>query len=190
MTAKLFYLMGASGSGKDSLLQGCRQRLHPEQKTCIAHRYITRAADAGGENHVHLSSEEFALRKHAGLFAMHWASHGHHYGIGIEVENWLAAGFNVIINGSREYLPIAMERYSQLVPVMVQVDSELLRARLTNRKRETEAEIEQRLSRHHTLLKTMPSGTLLVDNSASLEDGIAAMMHIISPHSLCTTHRK
>lgn len=186
MAGKLFYLMGASGSGKDSLLQGCRQRLQPEQKTCVAHRYITRAADAGGENHVHLSSDEFELRKHASLFAMHWASHGHLYGIGIEVENWLASGFNVIINGSREYLPIAMERYPSLVPILIQVEQELLRNRLINRKRESIADIEQRLARHQTLLKTMPSGTLLVDNSQSLDEGITALQHIISPASLAS----
>lgn len=45
--AKLIYLVGASGSGKDSLLQALR-----EQQTApllVAHRYITRACHAGSE---------------------------------------------------------------------------------------------------------------------------------------------
>ena len=42
----LFYLMGPSGSGKDSLLRALRERLGTDHRIVIAHRYITRAADA------------------------------------------------------------------------------------------------------------------------------------------------
>ncbi|WP_245601050.1 nucleoside/nucleotide kinase family protein [Marinobacterium jannaschii] len=48
MTGTLFYLVGASGAGKDSLLEGVRQRLRPEHYCYVAHRYITRPAAAGG----------------------------------------------------------------------------------------------------------------------------------------------
>lgn len=183
MCGTLFYLMGASGSGKDSLLQGCRARLDAEHKAFIAHRFITRAAGAGGENHIHLTEAEFQLRVKSGLFAMHWASHDHLYGISKEIDTWLETGLNVIMNGSREYLPTAMKQYDKLVPVMINVDSSLLRRRLTSRGRETEAEIEKRLQRHETLLHEMPESTLFVDNSYSLEEGIEALMAIITRNS-------
>lgn len=179
MQGKLFYLMGASGSGKDSLLQGCRELLHPEDRTIIAHRFITRAAGAGGENHIHLTEKEFNMREQSGLFAMHWTSHKHLYGISSEIDTWLDAGLNVIMNGSREYLSKALEQYEQLVPVMINVDSTLLKKRLINRGRETPQEIEKRLSRHETLLHEMPEETLFVDNSHSLEEGIQTLMKII-----------
>ncbi|WP_299176523.1 phosphonate metabolism protein/1,5-bisphosphokinase (PRPP-forming) PhnN [uncultured Neptuniibacter sp.] len=182
MSGKLFYLMGASGSGKDSLLQGCRSLLHPEDRTLIAHRFITRSAGAGGENHIHLTETEFRMRLKSGLFALHWASHGHLYGISSEINSWLAANHNVIINGSREYLNRASEQYQQLVPVMVNVDENLLRQRLVQRGRENEAEIEKRLTRHHTLLHAMPPQTLFIDNSSSLEDGVQALLRIIKQH--------
>ncbi len=51
-----------------------REKLAAEQGICFAHRYITRAADAGGENHVALSPEEFATRRKARLFALSWRS--------------------------------------------------------------------------------------------------------------------
>ena len=44
MTGKLIWLMGASGSGKDSLLTELRQR--EQTQLLVAHRYITRAASA------------------------------------------------------------------------------------------------------------------------------------------------
>ena len=40
MTGKLIWLVGPSGSGKDSLLAALRQREHPQ--LLVAHRYITR----------------------------------------------------------------------------------------------------------------------------------------------------
>ncbi len=45
---RLIWLMGPSGSGKDSLLSALRQREHSQ--LLVAHRYITRAANAGSEN--------------------------------------------------------------------------------------------------------------------------------------------
>ncbi|MDO9198347.1 phosphonate metabolism protein/1,5-bisphosphokinase (PRPP-forming) PhnN [Rhodoferax sp.] len=147
MTARLIYVVGASGSGKDSLMSYARNRLANESLVVFAHRYITRAADAGGENHVALTQEEFDSRRRAGLMAMHWESHGHAYGLGIEVNQWLAKGITVVVNGSREYLETAAQRYPELVPVWVEVSPEVLRARLQARGREGAEEIEKRLAR-------------------------------------------
>ncbi len=86
----LFYVMGPSGSGKDSLLRALRERLKPADPVVIAHRYITRAADAN-EASVALTAEEFHRRMELGCLALHWHSHGLHYGIGVEIEQWLAS---------------------------------------------------------------------------------------------------
>ena len=55
--SRLVYLMGASGAGKDSLLDALRHDLPPN--LMVAHRYITRPANAGSENHIALSQHEF-----------------------------------------------------------------------------------------------------------------------------------
>ena len=67
MTGKLIWLMGASGSGKDSLLTELRQR--EQTQLLVAHRYITRAASAGSENHIALSEQEFFTRAGQNLLA-------------------------------------------------------------------------------------------------------------------------
>jgi len=46
---RLWYVMGPSAAGKDSVLAYVRQQLPAAAGVVFAHRYITRAADAGGE---------------------------------------------------------------------------------------------------------------------------------------------
>jgi len=179
MSGTLFYLIGASGSGKDSLLAGCRARLLPHHRCCVAHRYITRAPGVGGENHIHLTEAEFAQRSELGMFAMQWDSHGYRYAIGSELNLWLDRGINVLVNGSREYLPEAMDLYDELVPILVDVDSDLLRDRLINRGRESETEIEQRLIRHAQMVRALPDHTCRVNNSGALEQGVEALLDIV-----------
>ncbi|PIY97940.1 MAG: phosphonate metabolism protein/1,5-bisphosphokinase (PRPP-forming) PhnN [Hydrogenophilales bacterium CG_4_10_14_0_8_um_filter_62_70] len=147
MQARLIYVVGASGSGKDTLMAYARNSLANEDQVVFAHRYITRAADAGGENHVALTPDEFESRRRAGLLAMHWQSHGYAYGIGIEINQWLAKGITVVVNGSRQYLETAAQRYCELLPVSVEVMPDVLRARLLARGRESATEIDQRLAR-------------------------------------------
>ena len=60
MMGKLIWLMGPSGSGKDSLL--AEFRLREQTQLLVAHRYITRDASAGSENHIALSEREFFSR--------------------------------------------------------------------------------------------------------------------------------
>ncbi len=81
--------MGPSGSGKDLLLRALRERLGADDRIVIAHRYITREADAN-EASVALSTSEFARRQALGCRRLHWRSHGLHYGIGVEIEIGLA----------------------------------------------------------------------------------------------------
>ena len=179
MSGKLLYLVGASGSGKDSLLEGCRQRLQPSHCCFVAHRYITRALNVGGENHIHLSPGEFDMRASMGMFSMQWYSHGYSYGIGSEIDNWLAKGVNVVINGSREYLQIAMHAYPNLIPVLVQVDEDTLHQRLTLRGRENEEEIVKRLNRHRQIVDSLPGNIQLIDSSSNLQEGVDTLLKLI-----------
>ncbi|NEM65460.1 ribose 1,5-bisphosphokinase, partial [Escherichia coli] len=68
MSGKLIWLVGASGSGKDSLLAALRQRENTQ--LLVAHRYITRPFNAGSENHIALSKQEFFNRAERQLFAL------------------------------------------------------------------------------------------------------------------------
>ena len=83
MPGRLFYVVGASGAGKDTLIAYARNALPVANAVVFAHRYITRPAHVGGENHIALSDAEFSVRETNGLFAMSWESNGLRYGIGV-----------------------------------------------------------------------------------------------------------
>lgn len=178
--AKLFYLVGASGSGKDSLIAYARTHLSSDKKVIFCHRYITRSAKAGGENHIALSDKEFALRHAMGCFAMNWHSHQMHYGIGIEINQWLEKGINVVVNGSRAYLNEAARLYPQLSPVSLNVAPEILRERLQHRGREGSEEIEHRLTQAKKLETTVDHPHLVkIENNGVLEEAGKKFIQII-----------
>ncbi len=182
MAGTLIYLVGPSGSGKDTLISLARQQVGQEADVCFAHRYITRPASAGGENHVALTEEEFLARKRAGLFAMSWSSHGCHYGIGIEINQWLAKGLTVVMNGSRGYLTMALQNYPELRPVRIDVAPEVLKERLALRGRETLQDIELRLSRNSQFDLGANKGCLRVDNTHSPEVASQRLLAIINQY--------
>lgn len=183
MSGRLIYVMGASGSGKDSLLRLARTHLGSHSGVCFAHRYITRSADAGGENHIALSPAEFQARLRARLFALHWSSHGLDYGVGLEINHWLARGLTVVLNGSREHLPQARTNYPDLLPVWIEVSPDVQRQRLASRARESAAAIEARLER--TLPKSLSTGpsNQVIRNEGRIEDAAGQLIRLIECHA-------
>ena len=173
--ARLIYLVGASGAGKDTLLHYIREVRQPHD-LLVAHRYITRAANSGGENHIALTEWEFQQRLEAGLFALHWRSHGYCYGIGIELDRWLERGFHVLVNGSRAHLQQVRERYPDYLPVMLEVSEPVLRARIARRGRESTQQIEARLSRTRRLESVSCPGLVAINNDGAIEQ---------TAHQLC-----
>jgi ribose 1,5-bisphosphokinase len=176
--ARLIYIMGPSGSGKDSLMAEARLRLPAEAPIVFAHRYITRPADAGGESHIALTRAEFELRRTKGLFALTWESHGFAYGIGREIDLWIKAGLSVVMNGSREALSRAVMAYPELLPVLVEVPEEILRQRLGARGRENAGEIQARLARARMTVAETP-GLVRFDNSGPLAERGQALAGLI-----------
>lgn len=164
----LIYVVGASGSGKDTIMQNLRKEMGYNTKFIFAHRYITRPAELGGENYISLTEEEFQARIERGLFAMQWSSHGYRYGIGIEIKNWMEKGFNVLVNGSREYLPDAANVFPDLMVVVIEVSAEKLKERLIKRARENLDEIEKRLEQSQAFHVDHPN-KLVINNDGEVE---------------------
>lgn len=179
---RIFYVVGASGAGKDSVIKRCRLCLQNEHRCMVAHRYITRSATAGAENHIELSHPEFEQRVASGHFAMHWQANGHCYGVGGEITSWLESGLSVIVNGSRAYLPQALANFGKtLIPLYLQVSPGILRKRLQERGRESGQEIEQRIKRATEY--TMVSPCLQIDNNGCLDDAVNKLLESIRSHN-------
>ncbi|BBT72977.1 MULTISPECIES: ribose 1,5-bisphosphokinase [Enterobacteriaceae] len=175
MKGKLIWLIGPSGSGKDSLLEVLRQQAHPQ--LLVAHRYITRPANAGCENHIALSEAEFFTRAGHNLLALSWHANGLYYGVGVEIDLWLHAGFDVIVNGSRAHLAQAKARYADaLLPVCLQVSPDILRQRLQARGRENGAEIAARLER---AARYAPPNCPTLNNDGSLLQSVEILLTLM-----------
>jgi ribose 1,5-bisphosphokinase len=178
MRGRLVYLMGPSGSGKDSVLAYARE--HCDGLTAVfATRYITRSAQAGGERHVALSPEEFRGRFDAGFFALAWESHGLRYGIGTEIDAWLESGLHVVVNASRAYLHLAEVRYPDLIPVLLTAEPDVLARRLVLRGRESGTEIVKRVYRARSLHCDHPR-LVTIDNSGEIGLAGRAFIDLLS----------
>ncbi len=179
MKGTLFYVIGPSGVGKDTLMQYARAHLDGEKKVLFIHRYITRAAEMGGENHVALTENEFLARLKAGVFLFHWQSHGNYYGIGKELQLFLDLGFNVVMNGSRAYLPEATHIIPDLKPIVITASLSVIRERLIKRGRESNEDIEKRLERVNQFEVTHEEA-ITINNDYHIEHAGNTLIELLS----------
>jgi ribose 1,5-bisphosphokinase len=186
MSGGLIYLMGPSGSGKDSLLQAAREQL-AARDCVIVRRVITRSAEAVGEDAIGVSSAEFDQQEAAGGFALSWRANGLAYGIPRRIDDWLAAGQDVLVNGSRAYLAQARQRYPALIGVLLTVDAAVLRERLLRRGRENIEQIDQRLARNAQFdtAAAERDGLHVLDNSGSIERARENLLIMIGASRTC-----
>jgi len=171
----LWLIVGPSGVGKDSLIDGARAALADDPGFVFARREITRPGAAGGEDHIPVSMAEFKARRAARVYALSWAANGHGYGVPRAIDAALEAGRSVIVNGSRGALDEARTRYPALKVIAVTVPPAVLRARLEARARESAAEIEARLVRAATL-RVEGEDVITFANDRPLADSIRAFV--------------
>lgn len=191
MQGRLIYLMGPSGSGKDSLLQAARAPL--EAHGCrFSRRVITRSAESVGEDAVGVTPAEFERLEGEGAFALSWRANGLAYGIPSEIDAWLNSGQDVLINGSRGHLEAARQRYPQLLAILLRVDESVLRQRLLARGRETPEQIEQRLARSRSFAAGDQDGAAasgpplcVLDNSGPLPQTVSRLLQLLDEARQC-----
>ena len=180
MSAKgrLLYVMGSSGAGKDSVLNAVRPRAGENVR--FARRLITREPDPLGENNVLVTERRFAEMLREGEFSLHWESHGLKYGIGRDIDEELACGNTVIVNGSRENLERASRRYPDMEVVEITADPAFIQERLRKRNREGAGEISRRLARGRQAF-AKPDFLVYhtIDNSGNLADSAQQLLAII-----------
>lgn len=169
-------IVGPSGAGKDTLIQGA---LLARPDLRLVRRVITRPTEAGGEDFEGVTPEDFSRRIACGDFALHWEAHGLSYGL---PKAQIETPGNVIFNGSRAALPLAVRAFPGLSVILITAPDTILADRLAQRGRETEADIRARLSRARF---EMPPGIAYrtVHNDSTPEDGIARLLSALQPVS-------
>jgi ribose 1,5-bisphosphokinase len=171
-------VVGPSGVGKDTLIDGARVALADDPAVVFVRRDITRPAEAGGEDHQPVSEAEFVRREAAGDYALSWRAHGLCYGVPADILQDLAVGRRVVANVSRGVIDEARGRLGAVRIVSVSADPHQLAERLRRRGRETEAEIADRIARAQAY-NIAGRDVVELRNDGSREAGVTAMVSAI-----------
>ena len=165
-----FLVVGPSGAGKDSLMDGAKQTLL-DKGFVFAKRVITKPPGMVGEDYTSCTAEEFKQRSQNLEFLITWQAHGYDYGLERTLLEQQAQGRHIVANGSRAIVNQIKDVVPNLVVVLVTAPVETLAKRLAARGRETESEIKERLQR-----QTQPfddtTEVLIVVNDGTLTTGI------------------
>lgn len=174
----LVLVVGPSGVGKDSILDGAKARLAGDPRFVFARRLITRPANAGGEVHIALTPDQFAQRRAGGGMMLSWHAHDLDYGLPSSLNAALRQGRTVIANVSRTVIDEARRRFPPVRVVAITASDPVLAARLRRRGRENESEIAERLASAH---RDRPSGPDVVTlrNDEALEAAVAAFVALL-----------
>lgn len=174
----LVLVVGPSGAGKDTLMGAAREALAGDPNFVFVRRVITRDAVAELEDHDTIDVAGFEAARAKGEFALTWEAHGLCYGIPADIDQDIAAGRTVIMNGSRRMIGDAQARYPRCMVTLITADPAIRARRLAGRGRETEDEIAARLAHEGA---PVPDGieTVRIDNSGDLATAAAALVRAI-----------
>lgn len=143
---KLVLVVGPSGAGKDTLLRLARLACADDPNIVFVRRVVTREASSTEDNE-EMTPDSFREASERGAFAVHWKAHGHAYGLPCTIDDDIGAGRTVVANVSRTVIAALRRTYANVVVVAVTAPAEVLAARLAMRKRDSDGNIGQRLTR-------------------------------------------
>jgi ribose 1,5-bisphosphokinase len=166
---RLFFIVGNSGSGKDSILSWVVQHWQKTTKLVVPLRYITRPESPNTEKYHSVSVEEFfKLRKR---FALKWVSYDLHYGVAKEdVDGQIKQGNLVVVNVSRQIIDKSRKKYPGMQVIFVKVPIDIILDRLQTRGREDETEMEKRIERAKETGDELPGADFVVENTGTIEE--------------------
>ncbi|MDF1732580.1 MAG: phosphonate metabolism protein/1,5-bisphosphokinase (PRPP-forming) PhnN [Minwuia sp.] len=174
----LLVIVGPSGAGKDTLIDGLRLRFADDARVRFVQRTVTRMADPNAEAHASMTVADFEAAQQAGAFSVTWDANGLKYGLPADVADHLASGGLAVANGSRQALPAIRAAFARVIVVAVTVAEAELARRLAARGRETAEEIRARLQRARDL-KVSGDDVLYLDNSGPPEVATARLCRVV-----------
>ena len=85
----------------------------------------------------------------------------------------------MLVNGSRAYLPQALQQFPELVAVYITASPDVLRQRIAARGRETAPQIEERVQRALAFAPPPHAAAIEVRNDTTLDDAGRALLHAL-----------
>ena len=167
-TNLLVFVVGTSGSGKDSVMRETTSYLNSQSiPTSTLKRVITRPSDKNEES-TFMTVEEFLKHKEDNEFALSWHIYDNWYGCGRAlIESALARNELLLINISRSILFKAREVFPECLIVLVTVPKEIAESRIKKRGREDDKGLKIRLTRMKRDIE-MPVPNKIVENTGDL----------------------
>ena len=172
----LMLVVGPSGAGKDTLLDGARQVLAAEPRFRFVRRVITRPPQPGMEDNDYADAETFRRLRDTGAFALCWEAHGLSYGIPADIADTLRDRAVAVASVSRSVLADAAARYpTKIIEIVAPAD--VLARRLAARGREDATAVTARLVRTVPL----PAGLAVVRliNDRSVAEGVNGLVDLL-----------
>ncbi len=179
MAGIFFAIVGASGVGKDTLLDGAKARLEHTGQFYFPTRLITRPEDAGGEEHQSISSAEYVQMVRDDKFSLWWSAHEMHYALPDTVYDKLRFNNHVVANISRRMVDEAVDKFNQVEVIEITASPETIRKRLLSRGRESEAEIMVRQLREITPNWAAKAHVTSITNDGSVSEAVDRLIQTL-----------
>ena len=169
MTGQWVFVCGPSGVGKDSVIAWTVKALAGQPEIAFARRLITRAAQPASD-HDAIGEHDFLLLQQSCGLRWCWQGTGFHYGISQHFASPVSAGGIVVVNGSRSHVD-GLPASPEVKRVEITASPEAIASRLTERGRDTQQEVLQRLARNASLEETAPQKPdLRINNDGELAE--------------------
>jgi ribose 1,5-bisphosphokinase len=173
---RLVLVVGPSGAGKDTLINGARAACRDDAGIVFPRRVITRLPSPAEDNDA-IAADDFNQAAADGAFALWWEAHGNRYGIPSSIDDDIRQGRTVVCNVSRTIVTAARLRYSQVAVVLITAPAKVLETRLAARGRATDGCIEERLRRSQEMRPC--EADFVIRNTGWREVGIYRLVNVI-----------
>ena len=171
----LVLVVGPSGVGKDTLIEGARHALGNDNRFVFVRRVVSQPAEGTVEEHDGMTPQDFAKAEADERFCLCWDAHNLRYALPISVDTDLALGKVVVANVSRHIVGEAYAKYPACAVVLITAEISRRAERLIRQGRENRDQITARLAREGA---AVPSGInpIIIDNSGMVAIGVTALV--------------
>ncbi|UCE14775.1 MAG: hypothetical protein JSV04_06235 [Candidatus Heimdallarchaeota archaeon] len=168
----LFFVVGRSGSGKDTVMRKTVDVLSKEHiPVNILQRHITRPPDKT-EHSLYISEAEFLQKKENNEFTLFWFVYNNWYGCSRDLlEGPLKRGEIMLVNLSRAILHRARMLYPQSKIILIKVQDRVAEERIIARGRENSKHLAPRVSRMQNEID-LPLPDKIIHNNGDLDSTV------------------